>query len=182
MMFNWRDSFNWKIHFQYGNAKGYNLFKSGHVLQAFVKKEGDIFYEKMEVLPSMKKGVYRVKIVLDSCSCIKKHYAIVLQELMVDATTWLLHCLCWSHLMTTQIRRTVEPKSSQKKSHVHRSHVLGIFQTKRSQKHRLFNRWTSLNMSGGEEKTSTKEHSTRPLSTQAPNIGRLFKTSIVSFI
>lgn len=53
-------------------VKGYNFFKSGHVLQAFVKKDGDMFYVKSKVSPSMKKGVYTVKIVLDSSSCIQQ--------------------------------------------------------------------------------------------------------------
>lgn len=46
-------------------VKGYNLFKSGHVLQLFVKQEKDLFYILSKVLPSMKKGnVYSAKITL----------------------------------------------------------------------------------------------------------------------
>ena len=47
-------------------VKGYNFYKSGHVLQAFVKREGSTFYVKSKVLPSMKKGVYIVKSYLRS--------------------------------------------------------------------------------------------------------------------
>lgn len=44
--------------------KGYNFYKSGHVRQVFSKKEGDKFFIKSQVLPSMKKGkVYTVKAV-----------------------------------------------------------------------------------------------------------------------
>ena len=59
-------------------VKGYNMFKSGHVLQIFAQQHGKLFYILSKVLPSMKKGkIYSVKIVLKengnvhcaSCCC-----------------------------------------------------------------------------------------------------------------
>ena len=48
-------------------VKGYNFYKSGHVLQIFSKKEHNKHYVLSKVLPSMKKGkVYTVKIILSS--------------------------------------------------------------------------------------------------------------------
>ena len=46
-------------------VKGYNFYKSGHVLQIFSKKEQNKHYVLSKVQPSMKKGkVYTVKIIL----------------------------------------------------------------------------------------------------------------------
>ena len=48
-------------------VKGYNFYKSGHVLQIFSKKEHNKHYVLSKVNPSMKKGkVYTVKIILCS--------------------------------------------------------------------------------------------------------------------
>ena len=46
-------------------VKGYNFYKSGHVLQIFSKKEKNKHYVLSKVQPLMKKGkVYTVKIIL----------------------------------------------------------------------------------------------------------------------
>jgi len=54
-------------------VKGYNFFKSGHVLQIFSKKENSQYYVKSKVLPSMiKKKIYTVNVIIKPSGDIAK--------------------------------------------------------------------------------------------------------------
>lgn len=47
-------------------VKGFNLFKSGHVLQLYAKQENGVSFVQSKILPSMKKGkIYTAKIALN---------------------------------------------------------------------------------------------------------------------
>ena len=101
-------------------VKGFNLFKSGHVLYIGYLNENQKHYIKRQVLPSIKKDkVYTCFLVIASIGSVLN----ALLVLMAAATMWHLHCLPLNNILRRGKRVVLLQKIP-----VHLSFVSGLFQ------------------------------------------------------
>ena len=104
-------------------VKGFNFFKSGHVLYIGYLHE-NFYYIKSQVLPSMKKEkVYTCFLVIASIGSVLSAHCNAPLVLMATETMWHLHCLPLNNILRRDKKLVLLQKSP-----VHLSLVSGLFQ------------------------------------------------------